>query len=158
MIFRIVRTFLKIQLLQEWSNCGFNPKLSFPNANPFIPTDFNLYPIEPDVQKIPIIIHDTPVMRVWFKQDTEFLKPKVIMNFDFSSPLGKFTFLTHLIYFKIDLRAEVERSTAFDPLELIQFEVFVCVACLASFQSVLCSCCRHFVCLSLCSTIISRTS
>ncbi|KAG4071853.1 hypothetical protein HA402_006014 [Bradysia odoriphaga] len=76
------------KLLEEWLNCGFNPKLSFPNANPFIPTDFNLYPIEADVQKIPIIIHDTPVMRVWYKQDTEFLKPKAIMNFDFSSPLA----------------------------------------------------------------------
>lgn len=81
-------------IVQEWTNCGINPKLSFPNANPFIPTDFNLYPIELDVQKIPIIIHDTPVMRVWFKQDTEFLKPKAIMNFDFSSPLGKFTLFT----------------------------------------------------------------
>lgn len=79
-----------LQFTQEWSNCGLNSKLSFPNANLFIPTDFNLYPIETDVQKIPIIIHDTPVMRVWFKQDTEFLKPKAIMNFDFSSPLGKF--------------------------------------------------------------------
>lgn len=90
--------FFKVSLsiinTQEWSNCGCNEKLSFPNTNPFIPTDFNLYPIETDVQKIPIIIHDTPVMRVWFKQDTEFLKPKAIMNFDFSSPLGKFTLLT----------------------------------------------------------------
>lgn len=27
-------------------------------------------------------------MRVWFKQDMEFLKPKTIMNFDFSSPMA----------------------------------------------------------------------
>lgn len=27
-------------------------------------------------------------MRVWFKQDTEFKKPKTIMNFDFSSPMA----------------------------------------------------------------------
>lgn len=27
-------------------------------------------------------------MRVWFKQDTEFRKPKTIMNFDFSSPMA----------------------------------------------------------------------
>lgn len=87
-----VRTYSRCFFQQEWSNCGCNAKLSFPNANPFIPTDFNLYPIEADTQKIPIIIHDTPVMRVWFKQDTEFLKPKAIMNFDFSSPLGEFFF------------------------------------------------------------------
>lgn len=46
-----------------------------------------MIPIEPDVIKNPVIIYDTPVMRVWFKQDTEFLKPKTIMNFDFSSPI-----------------------------------------------------------------------
>lgn len=27
-------------------------------------------------------------MRVWFKQDTEFCKPKTIMSFDFNSPLA----------------------------------------------------------------------
>lgn len=27
-------------------------------------------------------------MRVWFKQDIEFRKPKTIMNFDFSSPMA----------------------------------------------------------------------
>lgn len=27
-------------------------------------------------------------MRVWYKQDAEFKKPKTIMNFDFSSPMA----------------------------------------------------------------------
>lgn len=36
----------------------------------------------------PVIIYDTPMMRVWFKQDHEFKKPKTIMNFDFTSPMA----------------------------------------------------------------------
>lgn len=73
---------------QLWKNCGANANLCFPQPNPFIPTDFSLHPIESDVKPYPIILHDTPIMRVWFKQDTEFRKPKTIMNFDFSSPMA----------------------------------------------------------------------
>lgn len=43
---------------------------------------------ETEIKSYPVILHDTPVMRVWFKQDTEYLKPKTIMNFDFTSPLA----------------------------------------------------------------------
>lgn len=71
-----------------WSTCGANEALAFPKPNPFIPTDFVLAPIEAGALKCPTILYDTPVMRVWFKQDNEFLKPKTIMNFDFSSPLA----------------------------------------------------------------------
>lgn len=56
--------------------------------NPFIPTEFELCTSESEVKPYPIILHDTPIMRVWFKQDTEFKKPKTIMNFDFSSPMA----------------------------------------------------------------------
>ncbi|KAJ6645539.1 Insulin-degrading enzyme [Pseudolycoriella hygida] len=76
------------EVLNEWSNCGLNPKLSFPDPNPFIPTDFDLLPIDKDAEKYPVIIHDTPVMRVWFKQDTEFLRPKALMHFDFFSHIA----------------------------------------------------------------------
>lgn len=73
---------------QEWCNCGLNTNLKFPLPNPFIPTDFTLYAVDDSVKPYPVILHDTPVMRVWFKQDTEFLKPKTIMNFHFTSPLA----------------------------------------------------------------------
>lgn len=43
--------------------------------------------MENEGQKYPIIIHDNPVIRIWHKQDTEYMKPKTIMNFDFSSPI-----------------------------------------------------------------------
>lgn len=72
----------------EWEQAGKNEALAFHSPNLFIPTDFELLPIEPDVHKFPVMLYDTSVMRVWFKQDTEFLKPKTIMNFDFSSPIA----------------------------------------------------------------------
>lgn len=75
-------------IIERWQNCGKNENLKFPEPNPFIPTDFNLYSVEKDVKPYPTILHDTPIMRIWFKQDTEFRKPKTIMNFDFSSPMA----------------------------------------------------------------------
>lgn len=75
--------------IKSWKDCGSNENLKFPEPNPFIPTDFTLYTgNEADTKLHPIILYDTPIMRVWFKQDTEFLKPKTIMNFDFSSPMA----------------------------------------------------------------------
>jgi insulysin len=59
-----------------------------PVPNLFIPTDFNILPIiEKEQTKAPQIIYDTDIIRVWFKQDTEYLKPKTMMNFDFSNPI-----------------------------------------------------------------------
>lgn len=74
--------------MQTWKSCGLNANLHFPEPNPFIPTDFELHPFESDPKSYPGIIHDTPIMRVWFKQDTEFCKPKTIMHFDFTSPMA----------------------------------------------------------------------
>lgn len=73
--------------LKEWKNSGLNNNLELPEPNPFIPTNFDVLDIENDMQKNPVIIHDSAIMRVWHKQDGEFLKPKTIMNFDFSSPI-----------------------------------------------------------------------
>lgn len=61
--------------------------MKLPDPNPFIPTDFSLLPIENAEQTHPEIIHDSPLIRVWFKQDDEFLKPKSFMGFDFSNPI-----------------------------------------------------------------------
>lgn len=74
------------EILDDWKDCGLNDNFFLPEKNLFIPTDFSLLPSECE-QKIPTIIHDNPLIRVWYKQDTEFLKPKTIMNFDFSSPI-----------------------------------------------------------------------
>lgn len=61
--------------------------MRLPDPNHFIPTDFSLLPIDDAEKTHPTIIHDTPLMRVWFKQDAEFLKPKTFMGFDFSNPI-----------------------------------------------------------------------
>ena len=72
---------------QDWLTCGTNENLKLPEPNLYIPTDFSLLPIENVEKTHPVIIHDTPLIRVWFKQDTEFLKPKTYMGFDFSNPI-----------------------------------------------------------------------
>ncbi|XP_065087542.1 insulin-degrading enzyme [Ochlerotatus camptorhynchus] len=74
-------------VLKNWAKADLNDKLHLPERNPFIPTDFELLPVDADIQSIPMIIHNTPMIRVWFKQDVEFLKPKTLMNLDFCSPI-----------------------------------------------------------------------
>lgn len=75
--------------IDTWSReDDINEALFVPQPNPFIPTDFALAPIESGAPKYPTILYDTPMMRVWFKQDTEFLKPKTIVGIDFTSPLA----------------------------------------------------------------------
>lgn len=73
--------------IENWKNCGIHENLHLPKPNPYIPTDFVLFPIDNPEQKHPEIIHDTPLMRVWFKQDAEFEKPKALLGFDFSNPI-----------------------------------------------------------------------
>uniref|UniRef100_A0A8D8HZA3 Insulin-degrading enzyme n=1 Tax=Culex pipiens TaxID=7175 RepID=A0A8D8HZA3_CULPI len=74
-------------VLEEWAKPDLNANLHLPERNPFIPTDFELVPVDADIQSTPVIIHNTPMIRVWFKQDVEFLKPKTLMNLDFCSPI-----------------------------------------------------------------------
>ncbi|XP_012261292.2 insulin-degrading enzyme isoform X2 [Athalia rosae] len=74
-------------IIEKWKNAGLNPDLRLPAKNEFIPTNFELKQLEPDASKFPIIIEDTALVRVWFKQDDEFLLPKANLSFDFVSPL-----------------------------------------------------------------------
>lgn len=75
------------ETIKRWANCERNENLTLPAPNAFIPTDFNLMPLDPDANKNPVVILDTPILRVWHKQDDEFLTPKVAMDFDFSNPM-----------------------------------------------------------------------
>lgn len=74
--------------IQRWKEVGLCPDLKMPEKNEFIPTDFNLYPIDEDVTEFPIIVEDTALTRVWFKQDDQFLLPKANLMCDFVSPLA----------------------------------------------------------------------
>lgn len=73
--------------IEKWLSCGTNENLKLPEPNPYIPSNFSLLEIEDESKVHPEIIHDTPIMRVWFKQDGEFLKPKAFIGLDFSNPL-----------------------------------------------------------------------
>lgn len=75
-------------LIEKWSNAGLNSDFKLPEKNEFIPTEFDIKLDNSIVEKFPTIIEDSPLMRVWFKQDDEFLLPKANLTFDFVSPLA----------------------------------------------------------------------
>ena len=60
-----------------------------PDPNEFIPTNFDLAPRDLHaLNKIPSILHDDEYSRLWFKQDDEFLLPKVCTTMLLRSPLA----------------------------------------------------------------------
>ncbi|PSN57801.1 Insulin-degrading enzyme [Blattella germanica] len=72
----------------EWRSSDLCDDLKLPPKNEFIPTDFDLMAQEENAPTYPMIIQDTPLSRVWFKQDDEFLLPKANLSFEFVSPLA----------------------------------------------------------------------
>ncbi|CAG9861187.1 unnamed protein product [Phyllotreta striolata] len=74
--------------IMKWQNAGLCPDLKMPEKNEFIPTDFSLYPIDHDITEFPVIIEDSALTRIWFKQDDQFLLPKANLMCDFVSPLA----------------------------------------------------------------------
>jgi insulysin len=72
--------------IRDWTICGSDPNLKLPQPNLFIPSDFEFLPIENWKQTYPKIIRDSSLIRVWFKQDTEFRKPKSIMTIELKNP------------------------------------------------------------------------
>ncbi|XP_045464651.1 insulin-degrading enzyme [Harmonia axyridis] len=75
------------EILDEWENAGLCDELKLPEKNEFIPSNFKLFPLD-DVSEHPIIIKDTALTRVWFKQDDVYKLPKANLMFDFVSPLA----------------------------------------------------------------------
>ncbi|KAL4232280.1 hypothetical protein ACF0H5_009851 [Mactra antiquata] len=73
--------------LKMWASCGFNDKLSLPEKNVFIPTDFDLVTRETEQSALPMVVKDTGMTRLWFKQDTKFLLPKAFAFYELTSPL-----------------------------------------------------------------------
>ncbi|XP_076624911.1 insulin degrading metalloproteinase isoform X1 [Colletes latitarsis] len=82
-------------IINSWMNAGYNPELKLPIKNEFIPEKFDIKSAENNITKFPTIIEDTPLLRLWFKQDDEFLVPKAKMVIDFVSPL---TYMDPLSY------------------------------------------------------------
>lgn len=62
--------------MQELQNAGLHNDLFLPQPNRFIPTDFQMLSLK-NITPHPEIIINNPYMRVWFKQDSQFLIPKM---------------------------------------------------------------------------------
>ncbi|XP_035713273.1 insulin-degrading enzyme [Folsomia candida] len=81
------------ETIQKWRNCGRNDRLKMPSKNEFIPSVFDLKKREEQFSEsrtkgiIPKIIQNTPLSRVWFLQDNEFLVPKAVVRAEIFSPL-----------------------------------------------------------------------
>ncbi|XP_018331415.1 insulin-degrading enzyme [Agrilus planipennis] len=76
------------EVLNDWTNAGTSNEFRLPDKNDFIPTNFNIEPLDKDITEHPAIVQDTALTRVWFKQDDKFLLPKANLLFDFVSPLA----------------------------------------------------------------------
>lgn len=74
--------------INDWNEAGLCPDLRIPDKNDFIPEKFNLFDIEKDNTDHPLIIKDTAISRVWYKQDDKFLLPKANLMFDIVSPFA----------------------------------------------------------------------
>ncbi|XP_028845325.1 insulin-degrading enzyme isoform X2 [Denticeps clupeoides] len=73
------------EVLHKWQNADLNGKFKLPMRNEFIPTNFEIYPLEKDSPSFPTLIRDTAMSKVWFKQDDKFFLPKACLNFEFFS-------------------------------------------------------------------------
>jgi len=76
------------EVINDWNDGSLCKALHLPPVNEFIPTDFSLLPRQENPQQYPVVIKDTPLTRVWFKQDDEFLLPKANLSFEFVSPMA----------------------------------------------------------------------
>ncbi|CAH1739015.1 unnamed protein product [Aphis gossypii] len=73
------------ETLNEWSKDDLCEDLKMPLKNEFIATDFNLVPIDKNEPGNPYIVHESHLLRCWFKTDTEFRLPKAFVSIDFFS-------------------------------------------------------------------------
>ncbi|XP_026471826.1 insulin-degrading enzyme-like [Ctenocephalides felis] len=73
--------------LHEFKKAGFCDDLKLPPPNEFVPKDFTLLPQE-NVTMHPAIILDNSQIRLWFKQDAEYLLPKMMVCMRITTPLA----------------------------------------------------------------------
>ncbi|XP_029690970.1 insulin-degrading enzyme isoform X2 [Takifugu rubripes] len=71
--------------VKKWADADLNGKFKLPMKNEFIPTNFEIYPLEKESPSVPTLIKDTAMSKVWFKQDDKFFLPKACLNFEFFS-------------------------------------------------------------------------
>ena len=79
--------------LQELNSCGKNSAFSLPPKNTFIPSNLELIKHDEwlhDLPKIPRIIYNTSLARLWYKEDAKFLLPKAVLKFEIRNPIVYF--------------------------------------------------------------------
>uniref|UniRef100_A0A8D0AT95 Insulin-degrading enzyme n=1 Tax=Sander lucioperca TaxID=283035 RepID=A0A8D0AT95_SANLU len=91
--------------LEKWASADLNGKFKLPMRNEFIPTNFEIYPLEKDSPSVPALIKDTAMSKVWFKQDDKFFLPKACLNFEF------FRCVTNSL--KCHLKKNLQKKTTF---------------------------------------------
>uniref|UniRef100_A0A1B6FWC7 Insulin-degrading enzyme n=2 Tax=Cuerna arida TaxID=1464854 RepID=A0A1B6FWC7_9HEMI len=74
--------------IKDWNDESLCEALHLPSKNEFIPNDFSLLPREENPSQFPVVIKESPSIRVWYKQDDEFLLPKANLSFEFVSPMA----------------------------------------------------------------------
>ncbi|XP_052226154.1 insulin-degrading enzyme-like isoform X2 [Dreissena polymorpha] len=74
--------------IKTWENCGLHEALSLPEVNEFIPTNFDLVPQEMEQPAAPMMVKNTGMARLWYKQDNKFKLPKAFASFELTSPLA----------------------------------------------------------------------
>ncbi|XP_049457335.1 insulin-degrading enzyme isoform X1 [Epinephelus fuscoguttatus] len=79
---------ISAESIEKWASADLNGKFKLPMKNEFIPTNFEIYPLEKDSPSVPTLIKDTAMSKVWFKQDDKFFLPKACLNFEFFSPFA----------------------------------------------------------------------
>ncbi|XP_005991607.1 insulin-degrading enzyme isoform X2 [Latimeria chalumnae] len=72
-------------VIEKWKNADLNGKFKLPMKNEFIPTNFDILPLEKDSAQFPVLIKDTAMSKLWFKQDDKYFLPKACLNFEFFS-------------------------------------------------------------------------
>ncbi|KAM4032052.1 insulin-degrading enzyme isoform 1-T1 [Anomaloglossus baeobatrachus] len=75
-------------VIEKWQRADINGKFHLPMRNEFIPTNFEIVPLEKDATSYPALIKDTAMSKLWFKQDDKFFLPKACLNFEFFSPFA----------------------------------------------------------------------
>ncbi|CAJ0917258.1 unnamed protein product [Ranitomeya imitator] len=78
----------EMMLSSKWQKADINGKFRLPMRNEFIPTNFEIVPLEKDATSYPALIKDTAMSKLWFKQDDKFFLPKACLNFEFFSPFA----------------------------------------------------------------------
>ena len=75
---------LSQDLIQGWKDAGLHDKFYLPDVNEFIPINFDLVTRDSEPSSVPIILRDSKMTRLWYRQDDQFKLPKACINVQFT--------------------------------------------------------------------------